>query len=74
MQAIARDLLAEAMKTVSRAGYKIIMHVHDEAVIEAPIGTGSLEGVCNLMSIAPKWAEGLPLRADGYECEYYRKD
>ena len=42
-------------------------------VIEMPIGKGSLEEACQLMSIAPDWAEGLPLRADGYECAYYQK-
>lgn len=74
VQATARDLLAEAMLSVNKAGYKIVMHVHDEAVIEAPIGTGSLEEVCSLMGIPPQWADGLPLHADGYECDYYRKD
>jgi len=74
VQATARDLLAEAMLSVDKAGYKIVMHVHDEIIVEAPVGTGSIEDVCELMSIVPAWAEGLPLRADGYECEYYRKD
>ncbi len=74
VQAIARDLLAEAMLAVDKTGYKIVMHVHDEIVVEAPNGTGSFEEVCQIMSETPSWAEGLPLRADGYECEYYRKD
>ena len=74
VQATARDLLAEAMLAVDKAGYDIVMHCHDEVVIEAPIGAGSLEEVCTLMCITPEWAKGLPLRADGYECEYYRKD
>jgi len=74
VQAIARDLLAEGMLAVDRAGYKIVMHVHDEIVVEAPAGTGSLEEVCRIMSETPIWAEGLPLRADGYECQFYKKD
>jgi len=74
VQATARDLLAEAMVAVDEAGYEIVMHIHDEVVIEAPVGTGSVEEVCSIMSLPPEWADGLPLRADGYECEYYRKD
>ncbi|MDR3597043.1 DNA polymerase [Clostridium sp.] len=74
VQAIARDLLAEAMLRLDKAGYEIVMHIHDEVVIEVPINKGSLKEVCDIMGIAPKWAEGLFLRADGYECEYYKKD
>lgn len=73
-QAIARDILAHALLTLEKNGYPVIFHVHDEAVIEMPIGQGSLEEACRLMAIAPNWAEELPLRADGYECMYYRKD
>ena len=73
-QAIARDILAHALLTLERNDYLVVFHVHDEAVIEMPIGQGSLEEACRLMAIAPDWAEDLPLRADGYECPYYRKD
>ena len=73
-QAIARDILAHALLTLEKNGYTVVFHVHDEAVIEMPIGQGSLEEACRLMAIAPDWAEDLPLRADGYECPYYRKD
>ena len=73
-QAIARDILAHALLTLEKNGYPVIFHVHDEAVIEMPIGQGALEEACRLMAIAPDWAENLPLRADGYECAYYRKD
>jgi DNA polymerase len=55
-------------------GYEIVMHIHDEVVIEAPKNKGSLKDVCDIMGITPKWSEGLFLRADGYECEYYKKD
>ena len=74
VQATARDLLAEAMINVNKKGYEIVMHVHDEIIVETPIGKGSLKEVCDVMAIAPEWAKGLPLRADGFECEYYRKD
>ncbi|WP_042395768.1 DNA polymerase [Clostridium saudiense] len=74
VQATARDLLAEAMINVDKKGYEIVMHVHDEIIVETPIGKGSLKEVCDVMAIAPEWAKGLPLRADGFECEYYRKD
>lgn len=73
-QAIARDILAHALLTLEKNGYTVVFHVHDEAVIEMPIGQGSLEEACRLMAIAPDWAEDLPLRADGYECAYYKKD
>jgi DNA polymerase len=74
VQATARDLLAEAMLRVAEKGYEIVIHIHDEVVIEAPMKFGSLKEVCDIMAIAPVWAKDLPLRADGFECEYYRKD
>ena len=72
-QAIARDLLAHAMQNLEAAGYPIVFHVHDEAVMEAPIGQGSVEEACRIMAIPPDWARDLPLRADGEEMEFYRK-
>lgn len=74
VQATARDLLAEAMLRVADKGYDIVMHIHDEIVVESEVGQGCLKEVCDAMAIPPTWAEGLPLRADGFECEYYRKD
>lgn len=74
VQAIARDLLASAMINVANAGYDIVFHVHDEIIAEVPDGQGSVDEMCMLMSINPDWADGIPLSADGYECEYYRKD
>lgn len=53
--------------------YRIVMHVHDEAVIEAPPDT-SLENICSVMGQTPTWASGLLLRADGYVCDFYKKD
>jgi len=79
VQAIARDILAESMLRLENAGYKIVMHVHDEVVIEAPI-SASLEDICTIMGQTPKWAKGrspagsLLLRADGYVCDFYKKD
>jgi DNA polymerase len=74
VQATARDLLAEAMLRLSAAGFEIVMHVHDEVVLEVPIGKSSIDEVCRIMAERPKWANGLLLSADGYECEFYKKD
>ena len=73
VQATARDILAEAMLRLNAVGYRIVMHVHDEAVIEAPPDT-SLENICSIMGQTPAWASGLLLRADGYVCNFYKKD
>ena len=73
-QAIARDILAHSMLELEAAGYHIVFHVHDEVVLEMPTREGTLEEACTIMGRVPPWAEGLPLRADGYECEFYRKD
>ena len=73
VQATARDILANAMERLEREGYRVVMHIHDEVVIEAPEGFGSLEEVCQIMSVQPKWAQGLPLAAEGFESTYYRK-
>lgn len=73
VQAISRDILCFAMQNLDKAGYKIVMHVHDEAVLEVPLEV-SLQDVCTLMGKTPPWAKGLLLRADGYECNFYKKD
>lgn len=74
IQAISRDILAEAMITLEDEGYEIVMHVHDEVVLEVAIGQSSVAEVCKLMSKTPEWAKGLLLDADGFECEFYQKD
>lgn len=74
VQATARDLLALAMLRLRNDGFGIVMHIHDEAVLEVPDGVSSVSEICRKMSIPPAWAEGLPLRADGYECSFYKKD
>ncbi|MDO4564684.1 MAG: DNA polymerase [Clostridia bacterium] len=73
VQATARDILAEAMLRLNDAGYRIVMHIHDEAVIEAPAET-SLKDICEVMGQTPSWAKGLLLRADGFVCDFYKKD
>lgn len=74
VQAISRDILAEAMLRLNKKGYEIVMHVHDEVVLEVPKGTSSIEEVNKVMSVQPEWAKGLSLDADGFECEFYQKD
>lgn len=74
VQAVARDILAEAMLRLDNAGFHIVMHVHDEVVLEVPYGVSSVEEVCRIMTKVPLWVEGLPLNAEGYECAYYKKD
>ena len=71
VQATARDILCYAMKTLRNTS--MVMHIHDEIVIEADPRM-SLEAVCEQMGRTPPWAEGLLLRADGYETKFYRKD
>lgn len=73
VQGTARDLLAEAMLRVEKAGYRIVMHCHDEIIAEVPEGFGSVEDMSEVMAVQPEWADGLPLRADGYECAFYQK-
>ncbi|MDC7116133.1 DNA polymerase [Corynebacterium amycolatum] len=72
-QAVARDLLAHAIGLIENAGHHIVMHIHDEVVIEAPPATTITE-ICDLMARNPTWAPDIPLTADGYECTSYRKD
>lgn len=72
VQATARDILAEALLRIEAAGYDVVFHVHDEAIIE---GSGLIiEEVNDLMAQAPEWAEGLPLNSEGYVTKYYMKD
>lgn len=74
VQATARDLLALAMLRLRNRGFDIVMHIHDEAVLEVPEGVSGVEEICQIMSEQSDWAAGLPLRADGYECAFYKKD
>lgn len=74
VQGTARDLLALALLRLEQAGYPVVMHCHDEAICEVPIGQGSVKEVNRIMAVSPEWAEGLPLKADGFETEFYKKD
>ncbi len=72
VQAIARDCLAESMLRLDDAGYTIAMHVHDEVIDDSNHGT--LEEMFSIMGQPIAWAPGLPLRADGFETNFYKKD
>ena len=71
VQATARDLLFYSMQTLSQ--YFIVGHIHDEMIIECPKDI-KLDEICQQMARTPDWAKGLLLRADGYECNFYKKD
>ena len=71
VQAISRDILCSALMTFKYSD--IVMHVHDEIVIEADPRM-SVEAVCKQMSRTPEWADGLLLDADGFTCDFYQKD
>lgn len=71
VQAVSRDILCYAMRTLRNCS--IVAHIHDEIIIEADRRM-SLLAVCEQMGRTPPWAKGLLLRADGYECSFYRKD
>ena len=73
-QATARDLLAEAMWRMERAGLNIVAHVHDEVILEVPEGTFTVDDVSAIMNQNPEWADGLPLSSSGYWGRYYFKD
>jgi DNA polymerase len=75
VQATARDCLAVAMKRVDAAGYNIVMHVHDEMVVDVPEeDTEATKTITALMGQNISWAPGLPLRGDTYETPFYKKD
>ena len=74
-QAVARDCLADAMVRVSLSGGQIVMHVHDEMIVDMPNeDKDAPDKITEIMGVAPEWAEGLPLRGETYETEFYRKD
>ncbi len=74
IQAIARDCLAESMLRLEKYGYRIVFHVHDEVILDVPKDNGSLEEVEGIMGLDIPWAPGLPLRAEAFESDYYKKD
>lgn len=68
-QAIARDVMAEALVRLDEAGYPVVGHVHDEVIVEST----ELEEITRLMTLTPRWGRGLPLDGEGFVCERYRK-
>lgn len=71
VQGTARDVLCNSIKTLRN--YRIVGHVHDELIIEVPMGE-TVEKICNLMAKTPSWCSDLVIRADGYEYQFYKKD
>ena len=75
VQATARDCLAATMMQVSQMGYQIVMHVHDEIIVDVPRKDAhALDNILRVMSKEISWAPGLPLKGDGYETDFYKKD
>jgi DNA polymerase len=74
VQAVARDLLAHGLLELADRGWPVVLHVHDEIVCEMPKGIMNADEMAKIMSAAPLWAKGLPLAADAYETEFYKKD
>lgn len=73
-QAVARDCLFYAMENLEAAGFRIVFDIHDEVVIETPSDQADLDRVVQIMSVPAPWAQGLPLNADGWVGDYFRKD
>lgn len=74
VQAEARDLLAAAIVNLEKAGYEVVLHVHDEAVIEILKYINCIKDIERIMEIVPAWAEGLPMKADVFENHFYKKE
>lgn len=73
VQGIARDFLTSAMIRIHDAGFKIVMHVHDEIVIEQPEDEDRYQEFLDLMSVVPEWGEGVPIEVEGWQGKRYRK-
>lgn len=74
VQAIARDCLAAAIEHLEEAGFPVVFHVHDEVVIDCPVDKADLDKVVQLMTLPIPWAQDLPLNADGWVGDFFRKD
>ena len=73
VQAIARDCLAETLRRIEKKGLRVVFHVHDEVIIDAPMDV-TVDEICNLMAEPITWAPGLILKGAGFESNYYMKD
>ena len=73
-QAVARDCLSLAIERLEKAGYPIVFHIHDEVVIECPKEKAHLDDVIKIMTAPISWAQGLPINADGWVGDFFRKD
>lgn len=74
-QAASRDILAFGMKAAEKAGYEVVLHVHDELLCETPDNElFSVDTLAKIMATGPQWAVGLPLAAAGFETHRYRKE
>lgn len=74
VQAIARDCLALAIEKLEAAGFPIVFHIHDEVVIDCPVQKANLDEVVRIMTEPIPWAQGLPMNADGWVGDFFRKD
>lgn len=74
VQGISRDILSFAMMNLYKRGLSIVMHVHDEIVLEVEKDSVSVDEICKIMKKSPPWAKKLPLDVKGYSCEYYKKE
>jgi DNA polymerase len=72
-QAVARDIMADAIKRLEAAGYPVILSVHDEVVSVVPEAFGSVDEFCTIMTELPAWAAGCPVEAEGWEGPRYKK-
>ena len=74
VQGISRDILAHAMMNLKRRNFKIVMHVHDEVVLEVKKNQVTVEEICEIITIPPDYAEDLCLKAEAYKCDFYKKE
>ena len=74
VQAIARDCLAQAIESLEAEGFPVVFHIHDEVVIDCPASAASLDKVVQLMSRPISWAPDLPLNADGWVGDFFKKE
>lgn len=74
IQAIARDILCHALANLDKAGLPVVMHVHDEAIVDVPKDEYTVDQMNNLMADLPDWGKDIPLEADGFKSNFYMKD